>query len=68
MQPVPDNPKKPIKGNLCHSLKAAEAYTGESERRLRHLIANHGFPMKKKGGRYQGFYSEIDRWYAEDLG
>lgn len=64
----PSNEVREPRTGVCRSLDDAEAYTQEPKRRLRYLIACHGFPMRKVAGKYQGFYSEIDRWYAERLG
>jgi hypothetical protein len=51
--------------DLLLSLDAIAVYTGEPVRRLRHLIAAHGFPHKKVGGRIESRKSWIDRYYAE---
>jgi hypothetical protein len=54
-----------LKDDLLLSLRAISEYTGEPERRLRHLIDHHGFPAKHAGAKIQSKKSWIDAWYAE---
>jgi hypothetical protein len=47
---------------------AAHVYgeaTATNVRRIRHLIAVHGFPHKKVGGKIESKKSWIDAYYAE---
>jgi hypothetical protein len=39
--------------------------TPSTIRRLRHLIAVHGFPVKRVGAKIESRRSWIDRYYAE---
>jgi hypothetical protein len=54
-----------LREDLLRSLQEISEYTGEPERRLRHMIDHHGFPAKKSGGKIQSRKSWIDRFYAE---
>jgi hypothetical protein len=51
--------------DLLPTITAISEYTGEPVRRLRHIIAVHGFPAKKVGGKIQSRKSWIDKYYAE---
>jgi len=57
-----------LRDDLLPSLRAMSEYTGEPERRLRHLIARYKFPCKRVGNKIQSRRSWIDRYYAEPDG
>lgn len=62
--------KSPLADDLLPNIQAiAEHAFGEANkttiRRVRHLIAQHGFPAKKVGGRYQASRAVIDAWYRD---
>jgi hypothetical protein len=59
-----------LKDDILPSLSAiAEHIYGDPSpkkvRRLRHLIDNHDFPIKRVGARLEGRRSWIDAYYAE---
>ena len=54
-----------LKDDLLPSLPAISEYTGQSVRRLRHLIAVHDFPHKKVGGKIESRKSWIDQYYGK---
>lgn len=53
-----------LKDDLLPSLRAISEYTGEPERRLRHLIDRHGFPAKRVGAKIQSRRSWINEFYS----
>jgi hypothetical protein len=54
-----------LKDDRLPSVTAIAEYIGTNERRVRHLIAVHGFPHKKVGGKIESRRSWIDHYYAE---
>lgn len=53
-----------LRDDLLPDLRAICDFTGLPERRLRHLIAAHGFPVRKIGGRLISRKSWIERYYS----
>ena len=54
-----------LKDDLLRSLHEISDFTGEPERRVRHLIDHHGFPAMKAGGKIQSRKSWIEGYYAQ---
>jgi hypothetical protein len=54
-----------LKEDRLASVAAIAEYVGTNERRVRHLIALHGFPHKKIGNLIESRRSWIDQFYAE---
>ena len=55
----------PLKNDRLPSVEAIAEYTGDSPRRVRHLIDHWNFPHKKIGGKIESRKSWIDKYYAE---
>jgi hypothetical protein len=64
------NNERSLADDRLPSIEAiAEYVEGEANpttvRRIRHLIAHHGFPAMMRGGRWQSRKSWADRYYEE---
>lgn len=53
-----------LKDDLLRGLGQIAAYSGESERRVKHLIRAHGYPHFKVGRAVYSRRSWLDRYYA----
>jgi hypothetical protein len=50
--------------DLLSGVKAFANHTGLPERRIRHMIENHEFPVRKVGGLFYSRRSWIDRYFS----
>jgi hypothetical protein len=57
-----------LRDDLLPSLRAIAEYKGESERRIRYLIARYSLPHRQIGRKIQSRKSWIDAYYAEPDG
>jgi hypothetical protein len=58
----------PLAEDLLVGVRAIAAFTGESERRIRHLISRHELPSFKRGGLFYARKSALNAYYGGEGG
>jgi hypothetical protein len=53
-----------LKHDRLPDVRAIAAYVGTTERRVRHLIEKHNFPIKRVGAKIESRKSWVDEFYA----
>jgi hypothetical protein len=59
-----ESSQSPLAQDLLRGVAEIATYTGEPQRRVRHLIRAHDFPHFKRGAIIYSRRSWADRWYS----